>query len=405
MENTVRRRLGQVGLGLGATLTLVAGASLAPAPAEAAAPGRSLKKASIVRPWLPATTKLAGQPGKPRPLGFHFVAPSYPDVDMSSDGRYIATYVHDSIKEPTNSGIRVTDTYTGATTRVTTDLSEDPSISDDGRYVAYNFQGGIYLADRRTGQITLVSEDAESNMSPEISADGSTVVYLTVSELDGAATLMSWQRKSGQRTVITPGAGVSYTTWLSHDGPSVSADGSAIAFWSWERLVDADSDDSQDIYLAKSGSLTLVSNSADAMVAPSISADGNRIAYHSFTWTPDPNVEGEGALLTSDVYAWSAPVESTPAVTTTITRGAIGTRSDQAALSGDGRYVIFQSDVSGLRSWEIYRHDLSTGATMQITNSESASTEPAVDADGDTIALSSSGLDGSTNYGVFVWRG
>lgn len=400
-----RARLGQSVLGLGVALGLtVAGASVV--PVSAAAPqGRAMKKASIVRPWMPQTAKLSGQPATlwsaPSPNAFRLVAADSDVPDLSSDGRFVVVF------DFARNGIVVTDTQTGAIRQVTTDgKGRSPTISDDGRFVAYGWDNQtyqVYLADLQTGQTIRLSPGDSMSGGAQISADGSTVVFTSYRPTSGEEdwNLLSWDRATGISTNLTPGPG-------GGGESAVSTDGTAVAFSSRDRLADADTDDSDDVYLSKSGELTLVSDSEYRRHSPSISGDGSRVAYAGGGyWHP-----GEGVSY-SNVYVWTAPTATTPATTTAITTNVDGpTRDDDAGdphLSGNGRYVTYIFRRSGM--YQIFRDDLTTHTTQQITHGNYSSLSPAINHNGDTIAFYSSATDlvsndpnGSTGD-VYIWHG
>jgi Tol biopolymer transport system component len=128
---------------------------------------------------------------------------------ISGDGRYVA-FISDATNllgvGNDNNGffdVFVHDRQTGETTRVSVDSagiegdnnSNFPSISDDGRYVAFesdadnlvaddnNGSTDVFVHDRQTGATTRVSvdlagvEDIGDSNNPSISADGSSVTF------------------------------------------------------------------------------------------------------------------------------------------------------------------------------------------------------------------------------------
>jgi tricorn protease-like protein len=126
---------------------------------------------------------------------------------ISGDGRYIAyeSFADNLVAGDGNSfwDIFVHDLQTGITTRVSKDLagiqgnghSYSPSISADGRYVAFesfannlvvgdgNVTADVFVHDRQTGATTRVSVDLDgvegngNSNNPSISADGSFVTF------------------------------------------------------------------------------------------------------------------------------------------------------------------------------------------------------------------------------------
>jgi len=162
------------------------------------------------------------------------------DSSISSDGRYVAISSNASnlVSGDTNEwdDIFVHDRLTDLTTRVSVasdgtqgnDVSYTPSISADGRYVAFqsasinlvsednNGFADIFVHDRQTGQTTLVSiayDGAQGNLyssSPAISADGryvafESLAYNLVSEDTNEAQTDVFVRdlQDGQTTLVS----------------------------------------------------------------------------------------------------------------------------------------------------------------------------------------------------------
>lgn len=403
MVNAVgSQRFVRAALGLGTTLALtLAGAALTPA-AAADDTGRALKRSGVTRSWMPTVAKIPGKPHKPQATAgisrLLSVAPTSVNPDISGDGRYVAFVSNQFEATPDTSvagDVFVTDTRTGVTTRVSTDGGLMPSISDNGRYVAYLSGGDIRLADLRTGKTVRVSAGDATSSDPKISADGSTVAFTSYTETMGEGlqyNVLSWNRSTGRTTNLTPGTG----TGLE---PTVSANGAAVAFWSHDQLVAADTDEAADVYLAKGGALTLVSESSLSMIRPSISSDGSRVAYSG----GDPM--GEAGY--SNVYVWSGPTSRSPAITTAVTTGTKD--AGGAVISGDGRQVAYHFNASG--NYEVYRYDVAARTSQQLTHGDGPSTHPVIDADGNAVAFPSRAADlvvsdpNAAEIDVFVWRG
>jgi Tol biopolymer transport system component len=137
---------------------------------------------------------------------------------ISADGRYVAfeSLASDLIANDTNGGVRdifVHDRNTGVTTVVSVKSSGtqgsnnnfSPSVSADGRYVAFeslasdlianDTNGGvrdIFVHDRNTGSTTVVSVDSngtqgsDDSSGPSISGDGN---YISFESLDNSLVL------------------------------------------------------------------------------------------------------------------------------------------------------------------------------------------------------------------------
>ncbi|MBU4457101.1 MAG: hypothetical protein KKA65_06395, partial [Nanoarchaeota archaeon] len=193
------------------------------------------------------------------------------------------------------------------------DSSWGVSISADGRYVAFksnasnlvsgdtNDANDVFVHDRQSGQTTRVSvasDGAQGNYhsgSPSISADGRYVAFesysnnLVSGDTNDAIDVFVHDRQSGQTrrvSLASDGAQGNY-----HSGsPSISADGRYVAFGSYSNnLVSGDTNDANDVFVhdRQSGQTRRVSLASDGTQgsgdssSPSISADGRYVAFYS----------------------------------------------------------------------------------------------------------------------------
>jgi Tol biopolymer transport system component len=191
--------------------------------------------------------------------------------------------------------------------------SNYPSLSADGRYVAFwsnanNLVSGdtnavtdVFVRDRQTGTTTRVSRDSagvegnDDSLRPSISADGRYVAFwsyatnLVTGDTNGAVDVFVRDRQTGTTTRVSrDSAGVegnddSYT-------PSISADGRYVTFESdATNLVSGDTNAMYDIFVRdrQTGTTTLVARDSAGVVGngpseyPTISSDGRYVAFHS----------------------------------------------------------------------------------------------------------------------------
>ncbi|HMJ31064.1 MAG TPA: hypothetical protein VK512_20330, partial [Xanthobacteraceae bacterium] len=185
---------------------------------------------------------------------------------ISADGRYVAFRSDASNLVPGDTNgtgdVFVRDLQTGAITRVSTNASGDqgnsasgdPSISADGRYVAFyssasnlvpgdtNFLADVFVRDLQTGAITRVSTNASgvqgnggehpsvSSWSPSISADGRYVAFdsyasnLVPGDTNGYADVFVRDLQTGAITRVSTNASGDQGNSFSSN-PSISADG------------------------------------------------------------------------------------------------------------------------------------------------------------------------------------
>ena len=265
---------------------------------------------------------------------------------ISGNGRYVAfvSYADNLVRGDSSHApdVFVKDLATGIITRVSTDSagregnsgSNSPSISADGRYVAFasdadNLVGGdtnglidVFVKDLSTGITTGVGTVGErsyygsfGDMHLSMSADGRHVAFASYAD-----TLVSGDT-NGQPDIFVKDLSTGITTRastdsagqegnLASDGPSISADGRFVAFWSRaSNLVSGDGNSAPDVFMKdlKTGKTMLISK-GDAGTAgngaslwPSVSADGRYVAFHSGAHNLYP-VDPPGV----NVFRWQA---------------------------------------------------------------------------------------------------
>lgn len=269
------------------------------------------------------------------------------------------------------------------------DAADPPfAVTPDGRYVAFATRAGnlvagddatsldVFRKDLRTGDVVLASQNsaaarpnADVGGNPSISADGSRVVFTT-----------------GAATNLVPG------------GDANGAAGDVVL---------------RDV---AAGTTTLVSANTAGVQAndfterPSISADGRVVAFEAgpnttnfYAGDVDAGNGGTNDIIVKNLatgVATPAAVVDGAAVTATNIKG--GNFPD---LSGDGRYVVFQTSAalvggdannqndSYRRDMTAARTDLASAGDGVDTPGGAGGTAPRVSADGARVAFTS----GSTN--------
>jgi hypothetical protein len=259
----------------------------------------------------------------------------------------------------------------------TNDLSVVPGQVTD------NFGQNVFLLDQTTGAVTLVShmagQPAETgdfqSTNPVLSADGDWVAFVSrATDLvageggtkdDPVDQVYLFNRLTGEVTLVSHDS-ASATTVASEpaDNPVISGDGRYVAYdTSASDLVPGFTStdtgvDVSNVYLydrVNNGTNTLVSHTPasplfggqNSSFAPAISADGRFVAYESQSTNL---VAGGGVAPTDNVYLFdrttgsNALVSHTAAsVTTSPTAGSSG-----PVLSPDGGFVAFVSFAGNL---------------------------------------------------------
>jgi len=330
-------------------------------------------------------------------------------------------------------------------------LSSQPSISADGRYVAFsslssNLVAGdtndvedVFVRDRSTGTTELVSvagdgTPAGPSVEPAISADGRVVAFVREDSgfIPGSNIFV---RDSSTFTTELVSMGTDGTPAGGSGQPSISADGRYVAFFSLSpNLVQDDTNNANDVFVRDraTGTTERISVASDGAqgagvfgnsAQPSISTDGRYVAFVSWATT----------LVVGDANAWPDVFVRDRATGTTelVSMASDGTQgnssSGDGSLSADGRYIAFGSYASNLvpgdtnGQWDVFVRDRTIGTTERVSVDShgaegrtdlsdpvlTANLAPSISADGRYIAfrnLASNLVPGDTNgqWDVFV---
>jgi len=319
---------------------------------------------------------------------------------ISADGRFVAFYSSASNLVPGDTNgvedVFVHDRLTGQTTRVSVasdgaqgnDLSWQPSISADGRFVAFasrasnlvpgdtNGTWDVFVHDRLTGQTTRVSvasDGKEGNgfsFLPLISADGRFVAFTSeASNLAPGDTNPWWDvfvhdRLTGQTTMVsvasdgTPGNGASIGTSISGDGRFVAFSSSA------SNLAPGDTNGVIDVFVHDrlTGETTRVSVASDGAQGNAssdggvLSGDGRFVVFFSAS----SNLAPGDTNAAMDVFLHDRQTGQTTRVSVASDGAQGNADSSGAAISADGRFVVFTSEASNLvpgdtnGTWDIF---------------------------------------------------
>jgi Tol biopolymer transport system component len=233
---------------------------------------------------------------------------------LSADGRYVAfsSYATNLVANDNNFQIDtfVHDRQTGTTLRVSVDATGSesngysyfPALSGDGRFVAFycagdnlvpndtNFADDIFVKDLTTGAIERVSVDSNGNEGddscdgPSMSYDGRYVAFfsyatnLVASDTNGALDAFLHDRVTGTTTMIDVDTGGIQGN-SDGENPSISDDGRFIAFDSdASNLVAGDTNGSFDVFVRDQGagapSAYCTAGTTSSGCVPSISGTG-----------------------------------------------------------------------------------------------------------------------------------
>jgi hypothetical protein len=371
------------------------------------------------------------------------------DSGMSADGRYIVANDHNN-----NTDVFVRDLVAGTTTLVSVNRdgtgtgnsgSDFPSISADGRYIAFksfasdlvandqNRTFDVFVRDMVTGTTTLVSVNLlgtgsgnnASDAIPVISANGRFVVFessannLVANDNNRQQDLFIRDLQTKTTSLVSSNAagngggnGATYRAIISDKGQFVFF----LSFAS--NLVMNDHNGVQDIFMRnmRTGITSLVSinsagtgsgngvSSSDDFHPPVISPDGRFVAFSSVASdlvTNDTNGEIQ------DVFVRDMISGKTSLVSVNNTgRGSGNDYSVVTSISPDGRHIAFHGGASDLvtndtnQTTDAFLRDMGTEVTRLVSvnsagtaSGNRASYEARVSADGKMVVFQSSATD------------
>ena len=275
-----------------------------------------------------------------------------------------------------------------------------PRISKDGRYVVFmsaasnlvnndtNGKVDVFLYDRNTQQIELISVATDGTQGnndsayPSINADGRYVLFasnasnLALGDTNGSADCYLRDRLTGQTTRVS----------VSSSGQ----EGNGHSCYTNEMVIRANAD---------------------------ISDDGRYIVFTSTSSNfADDDLNGY-----EDVFLRDLTAGTTTRVSVTSAGGSGNNISHYPAISGDGKYAVFESIANNLTpddtnaSSDIFVREILTGMTTLVSKTPGGSSgngdsrRPAINSDGRYIAFGSYASDlvsGDANSAedVFVWN-
>lgn len=366
---------------------------------------------------------------------------------ISSSGRFVAfaSSSPDLVENgPTSQQIYVRDRIAG-TTEVVSILSESmpasnhPSISGDGRYVAFvsGDNGWVFYRDRLKGttkdvNAQVINKAGNSSYTvcghPLISSDGRWLA-LTCSNIQFGvpAAVFLYDTANGTARLISapPGGAAPQGNLFTANVPwAISPDGRYVVFESGiTNLVPSDTNERDDLFVYDriTGTTERVSLSSTGSEAnghsdqAAISADGRFVAF----------ISGANNLVPNDTNKFAGIYirDRDTGITERIHSGFDGTQANGGPLgtsiSADGRYVTFTSDASNLvpndndtnGDWDAFVYDRNLGTTDRVSvpsiPSPGGGAYSSISSDGRTIAfvatgpLTSSDTNGDLDVYVF----
>jgi Tol biopolymer transport system component len=326
-----------------------------------------------------------------------------------------------------------------------------PSVSEDGRFVAFasrarnlvpgddNRDFDVFVRDRIEGTTEIVSVDSSGEIgdatstAPAISATGRYVVFNSTSSNfvpgdvdpsgEGALEVFFHDRESGVTERVAVDSAEDYVPVPSF-GADVSDSGRFVAFTAAAALDPDDGNETFDIYVRDrvAGTTEVLSVPASGphrnvpSLFPSISSTGQYVAFDS----SQRRLVDDDSNRWNDVFVADRAAGTVERVSVDSDGGQARRGSSSPAISGDGRFVAFESiagdlvphDGNGAVS-DVFLHDRVSGRTSLVSRSTHGrrspgpSGGPSISEDGTRVAFSSLGaklVPGDTNdaWDVFV---
>jgi Tol biopolymer transport system component len=309
--------------------------------------------------------------------------------------------------------------------------SFETSISSDGRFIAFgsnatnlvagdlNAVSDVFVRDRIAGsteRVTVGGAGVESNAASSessISADGRFVAYtsaasnLVPGDRNGATDAFVRDRALRRTNRVSVGAGGAEANGVS-SLCSISADARFVVFASTAtNLVPGDSNGARDIFVRDRvlGTTERVSVSAAGAAGnassgqPYVSADGRFVSFTSKA----SNLVPSDTNGVADVFVRDRAEGTTRRISVRSSGAQANGPSSESSLSGDGRFVVFQSLASTLVAGDantrsdVFVHDRATHATTRVNVSSDE-----VEADGSSLLGEQLGISADGRLVVFA---
>lgn len=310
--------------------------------------------------------------------------------------------------------------------------SRDPSVSADGRYVAFgsgatnlhpdagDTSSDVFVLDTQTGDVELASRASgaagadgdNSSREPSISAGGRYVAFESEAENlaadgDGESDVYVRDLVSDTTSLVSLDSSDQNVTSGGASDVSISGNGQRVAFATYDSYHPDDANSLSDIYVrdlaggttvvaSRPNGTTVLTGEADSY-EPDISADGSSVAF-----------ESDADNLTGVSPVQQIVVRDIDANTTRLVSRASGAagvtgshESREPSISSDGSRVSFHSDSPNLHPDDLFTNgsvfvrDLDDNQTIlasRASNGDSATSyadDSAISGDGTYVAFSS----------------
>jgi Tol biopolymer transport system component len=313
--------------------------------------------------------------------------------------------------------------------------SNHPSISDDGRWIAFSgdsdFLGGGVLADEfeiwlydtqniTYTKVTTLTATGRESIDPVISGDGATIAFASSSDLLGqGATAFPevWLYKTTTMTFtrVTSRPVLDQNSNKNFYGFSLNITGTVLAIESNVGLRGETLGGTfppTEIWLYDTGQLTFTrvttaTDSNRSSSAPALSGDGQWLAFHS-----DSDLLTQG-IVNGQNEVWLYDTAAMTVTRVTTASDSSNRESKNPSLDHLGRWLVFHSDSDFLGQslpddqFEIWLVDTTTMSFTRVTTSTGGgSLYPTISGDGSTIVFISNAdfLDEAAGNTLSEWE-
>ena len=267
------------------------------------------------------------------------------------------------------------------------------------------------LPDGNDDGLRLLGTADDGTLLPEVNSDGRYVVFhseqgfVVPGDTNGFSDVFIRDREAGTLEILsTPSSGQSNGDSSFAD---ISADGRYVVFHSDATNLTggADGNDSWDVFLhdRETGSTERISVGENGEEADgssfhaSVSDDGRYVAFHSLA----TNLHPTDTDVDADIFVKDRTTGEVELISTDPNFGAVDGNSFVPDISGDGRFVAFESEATNLvgndtnNKWDIFVFDRQGGTTERVSlsaelqNADNNSFLPKISTDGRYVAFES----------------
>ena len=306
--------------------------------------------------------------------------------------------------------------------------SEDPVVSANGRFVAFesfasnilpdgsNGRKDVFHRDLQTGVTTLVSVNLAGtgggdgdSLNPAISADGRFVAFesgasnLVANDGNTVPDIFVRDMQTGITTLVSVNSTGTGGGNQESRSPTISANGRVVAFQSFaSNLISIDTNNQTDVFARdlQTGTTHLLSCNVGC------TASGNNPSFMSNVpkdKAPRANISNDGRIIVfesratdlvtipmagfTEVFARDLQTGTTTLLSVNM-QGTMSVGGEVPIISGDGRFAVFQSSAPNITAndtpsgLDLFRRDLQTGVTAMVS-----------------VTIINTGSDGPSNNG------